>query len=158
MALAGTPALVFVLDGDQFCVDNAAVANVLTDADLRPTDSAEQTAVAELSVRGTPVTVLDVAHLFGAPTDRDTDGRQVVVFNGLTEGRGVGWLVDDVRNVVRLDESALSDPPRTARHIRGHLAYDDRTTIWLDADSINARPASTEGGAGGDTGTATSEH
>jgi chemotaxis signal transduction protein len=158
MALAGTPALVFVLDDDQFCVDNHAVANVLTDADLRPTDSDEQTAVGELAVRGTPVTVLDVARLFGVPPDRDTTSRQVIVFNGLTEGRGVGWLVDDVRNVVRLDETDLSDPPRTARHIRGHLRYDGRTTIWLDADSINDRPASTEGGAAGDAGTATSEH
>lgn len=141
MSTDSTAVLVFVLDGDRYCVENDRVANVLGEGDLVRTAGRRRTAIGELDVAGTPVEVLDVARLFGVGDDRGYEGRLVVVFHGVTEGRAVGWLVDDVRGVERVDEGAVTPARGPLDHVEGRFDGADGTVVWLDAAAINAPPA-----------------
>jgi len=140
-----TPVLAFELDGDPYYVANRRVANVLGDGELASTEGVRATAIGELHVAGTLVEVLDVARLFGVHADRDYEDRLVVVFHGITDGRAVGWLVDDVLGVERVDEDAVTPPPADLDHVEGRVDRDGDTVVWLDAAAINAGPAGASG-------------
>lgn len=140
MSTESTAVLVFALDGGRYCVANDRVANVLGEGDLVRSGGRRRTAVGELDVAGTPVEVLDVARLFGVDDDRGYDGRFVVAFHGVTDGRAVGWLVDDVRGVERIDEAAVTPARGPLDHVEGRFDGGDGEVVWLDAAAINAPP------------------
>lgn len=135
-----TTVLVVALDGERYCVHNDRVANVLGEGELVRGEGERPTGVGELRVDGTTVEVLDVARLFGVRAERGYEGRYVVAFHGITDGRAVGWLVDDVVGVEDVDEDAVTEAPETLEHVAGRFRADGERTVWLDAAAINARP------------------
>lgn len=135
-----TPILVVDLDGERYCVRNDRVANMLGEGDLSRGGGRRPTAIGDLTVGRTTVEVLDVARLFGVREERGYEGRHVVVFNGITDGRAVGWLVDEVVGVEHVDEAAVTEAPATLDHVEGRFDRDGERTVWLDAAAINASP------------------
>lgn len=135
-----TPVLVVTLDGERYCVRNDRVANVLGEGKLVRGDGERPTAVGELRVDDTAVEVLDVARLFGVREERGYEGRYVVAFHGITDGHAVGWLVDDVLGVERVDEDAVTEAPASLEHVVGRVREDGERTVWIDATAVNAPP------------------
>lgn len=140
MTPATTPVLVVALDGERYCVRNDRVANVLGEGELVRGEGQRPTAIGELRIDDTTVEVLDVARLFGVRDERGYEGRYVVVFHGITDGCAVGWLVDEVVGVERVDDDAVTEAPETLAHVEGRIREDGDRTVWLDATAINAPP------------------
>lgn len=135
-----TTVLVVTLDGERYCVSNDRVANVLGEGELARGEGERPTVVGELRVDDTAVEVLDVARLFGVREERGYEGRYVVAFHGITDGRAVGWLVDDVVGVERVDEDAVTAAPASLDHVEGRFRDDGERTVWIDAAAVNAPP------------------
>ncbi len=98
--------LSFALAGEGYAVDLGAIQEIVVPPPVTPVPRAARSVLGVCSVRGQLVTVVDLRHCLGLPTEAPTRRRRILL--GRTEDDEVmGLLVDEVRQVVRLLPSEL---------------------------------------------------
>ena len=134
--------LVFELGDDRYCVELARVTNVVDGGSLDAVDVGPDFLAGRMSVSSETLRVIDLKHLFGVTAsvryDGELDeGEHVVVFDSRTDDDVDAWLVDEVRNTVSVDVSAVNAASGPATHVEGTVRTDDGETVWVDAEAIN---------------------
>lgn len=129
----------FVIDREEFGVEILRVQEIIRLVDITRVPHAPVFVEGVINLRGKIVPVIDLRKRFQLsrrPADKDT--RIIVV--ELVD-RVVGFMVDSVREVIRVDREVIEPPPDLAigidaHYITGVAKLDDRLLILLDLDEV----------------------
>lgn len=135
--------LTFALEDRRYCVGADSVASVLGVTDDQSVASARDPWHAgTVSVADDRVRVVDLPRAFNSATRTTTriETPKLLVFTLTdTEGRHVGWLVDDIDATRTVRTSDLESTRTSSRlaHVRGRLEIDGDEVVWLDERAIH---------------------
>lgn len=129
----------FVLGGEEFGADILTVREIIRPTAFTCLPQAPASVEGIINLRDRVVPVVDLRKQFGfAAKERDRAARIIVVE---LDDRVVGFLVDEVREVIRIEMSVTEPPPDLATsidaaYITGLAKLDDRMVILLDLNAV----------------------
>jgi purine-binding chemotaxis protein CheW len=129
----------FVIDREEFGVEILRVQEIIRLVEITRVPHAPAFVEGVINLRGKIVPVIDLRKRFHLATrDADKDTRIIVVE---LADRVVGFMVDSVREVIRVDRDVIEPPPDLAigidaHYITGVAKLDDRLLIILDLDEV----------------------
>lgn len=129
----------FVIDREEFGVEILRVQEIIRLVDITRVPHAPAFVEGVINLRGKIVPVIDLRKRFRLATrEADQDTRIIVL--ELVD-RVVGFMVDSVREVIRVDRRLIEPPPDLAigidaHYITGVAKLDDRLLIILDLDEV----------------------
>jgi chemotaxis signal transduction protein len=133
--------LEFSLGDEYYCLDIEYVEEIVKrDAVTRVPNTADFVD-GVVDLRGQITTILEPKEMM----DIETEGEQnlIIVFDpDKFEDQGaVGWVVDEVRQVVPITESEVNSPPVDAEYINGVIDREeyDQFVIWIEPDDALAQ-------------------
>ena len=129
----------FRLGGEEFGLDVFAVHEILRYQEPTAVPRAPAFVEGVLDVRGTLVPVVDLRRRFELPQIAYGDDTRIVLVD--FGGERLGLVVDEVTEVLRAPETAVSPPPRyvrglAAEFVRGIVRLEGRLVVLLDIDRI----------------------
>jgi purine-binding chemotaxis protein CheW len=134
--------LTFQIAGEHYALDIEHIVEIVQPRDATRVPNSDRSIVGIISLRGTIVTIVDVRQRLRhppAPAD-GPDTRVIVVQFG---GETIGFVVDRVLRVVKIDRGAIEPHPivHSSEHsdaIRGVFRHANALTILLDFDKLLA--------------------
>jgi len=129
----------FVVENEEFGVDILKVQEIIRTVDITRVPKSPDFVEGVINLRGKIVPVIDLRKRFGiGKKDRDNETRIIVV--ELTD-KVVGFLVDKVKEVIRVEKSIIEPPPELttnidSSYITGVAKLQDRLLILLDLDRV----------------------
>jgi purine-binding chemotaxis protein CheW len=131
-------ALEFALGDEYYCLDIDYVEEIVKRETVTRVPNTEDYVEGVVDLRGQITTILNPK----AMMDIDSDGTEnlIVVFDaGVFEEQGaMGWIVDEVRQVVPVAESEVNTAPVDGEYINGVVDRDgeDEFVIWIEPDDV----------------------
>ncbi len=129
----------FVIENEEFGVDILKVQEIIRTVDITRVPKSPEFVEGVINLRGKIVPVIDLRKRFGmARKDRDNDTRIIVV--ELID-KVVGFLVDKVKEVIRVEKTVIEPPPElttsiNSSYITGVAKLQDRLLILLDLNKV----------------------
>lgn len=138
-SVAQVQIVTFRLGPDEFGLDVFTVHEILRTQPVRAVPRAPAFVEGVIDVRGTLVPVLDLRTRFEVAADA-AQGESRIVIAQFGDDR-LGLVVDAVTEVLRVPETAVSEPPAyfrglAAEYIRGIVHLPERLVIVLDLDRV----------------------
>lgn len=130
----------FVIAAEQYALDIEHIVEIVRPRAATRVPNAEASVVGIISLRGTIVTLVDVRQrLRHPPAGEATDDTRVIVVD--YHGEAVGFVVDRVLRVIKIDATAVEPHPvvHASEHedcIRGVFRHSGALTILLDFDKL----------------------
>ena len=129
----------FKVGGEEFGLDVFQVHEILRFTEPTPMPKAPAFVEGVLDVRGTLVPVVDLRKRFEVHELRYDDDTRIVLVD--FQGERLGLVVDEVSEVMRVPETAVSPPPQyvkglAAEFIRGIVRMENRLVVLLDLERI----------------------
>jgi purine-binding chemotaxis protein CheW len=128
----------FRLAGEEYAIDILQVQEIVMLSKITRMPKAPRFLEGVVNLRGRMVPIIDMRKRFELPeASHDEDTRIIIV----DIGEIVGIVVDGVRDVIRLRDSAISPPPDmikgiSAAYLLGIGRFDDRLLIMLDLERV----------------------
>jgi purine-binding chemotaxis protein CheW len=132
--------LEFKLGTETYSVSIDYVTEIVDVGELTKVPNAPSYVEGVMDLRGRTTSIVDPKAVFGL--DDDGESRRIIVFDPdiVQEQSAVGWLVDEVFQVVQVDpEQVDRSPGDDAGSIRGVVKRDDDFVIWVDPAVVHAR-------------------
>lgn len=130
--------LEFDLGDDAYCVTIGHVTEIVDMGDLTPVPNAPDHVRGVMDLRGNTTTIVDPKTLLDL-TVEDGDRRIIVFDSSLFEDdRSVGWMVDNVREVVSVSQEDVDPSPTDGEHIHGILKREEGFVIWVEPSELHA--------------------
>lgn len=129
----------FFIGGEEFGVEILNVQEIIKPVQITRVPNAPAGVEGVINLRGRVLPVIDLRTRFGLPQrDTDKDTRIVVVE---LRTKVVGFLVDRVQEVIRLDPATFEPAPALATgvkaaFIRGVAKLEDRLLILVDLEKV----------------------
>ena len=129
----------FKLGDEEFGVDILKVQEIIRMMPITRVPNAPVFVEGVINLRGKVIPVIDMRKRFGlSPCERDNQTRIEVMD---LEGQIVGFVVDAVSEVLRINESTVEPPPAVvagigAEYMKGVGKLKDRLLILLDLDKL----------------------
>jgi purine-binding chemotaxis protein CheW len=129
----------FVIENEEFGVDILKVQEIIRTVEITRVPKSPEFVEGVINLRGKIVPVVDLRKRFGiARKERDNETRIIVV--ELVD-KVVGFLVDKVKEVIRVEKSIIEPPPElttniSTNYITGVAKLQDRLLILLDLDRV----------------------
>lgn len=129
--------LEFDLGSETYGVDIQSVAEVVTMEETTGLPDAPPHLVGVMDLRGTTTAIVDPKTVFGLEGEH---GGRVIVFDdaAFDDGRPVGWVVDEVSQVVQVDPETVEEAPVDEDAIRGVVRRSEEFVIWVDPTTATA--------------------
>ena len=132
--------LEFRLGSNEYCIDIEYIEEVVELDGNGLTDLPNSASYIEgvMDLRGETTTIVDPKRVLNV---RGEGGERVIVLDTerLERNGAVGWLVDEVDQVVPVDSSNVDEEPvEDADEIRGMLKRDGEFVLWLDPTKIES--------------------
>jgi purine-binding chemotaxis protein CheW len=129
----------FVLDGSVYGIDILKVQEINKVKEWTPVPHADDFVLGILSLRGSIVTILDLAKKLGLRQTRITENSRTIILS--SQGECVGFLVDRIGSVTPANWDQVSDPPpnvnnRQGCFLEGVLKTDNGLIAILDVERI----------------------
>ncbi|KAA9410310.1 purine-binding chemotaxis protein CheW [Haloarcula hispanica] len=130
--------LEFALGDEYYCLDIDYVEEIVKRETVTRVPNTEDYVEGVVDLRGQITTILNPKEMM----DIDSDGTEnlIVVFDaGVFEEQGaMGWIVDEVRQVVPVAESEVNTAPVDGEYINGVVDRDgeDEFVIWIEPDDV----------------------
>lgn len=131
----------FELGGEEFAVDILSVQEINRMMPLTRVPQSPSDVEGVINLRGKIIPVVDLRKRFGMPTAERTENNRIIVIE--MTGRVLGFVVDRVHEVLRIDRSIVEPAPQVTSSIDssfilgvGKLA--DRLLILLDLPRLFA--------------------
>lgn len=134
----------FEVGDEEYAIDILAVQEINRMMPITRVPQSPPSVEGVINLRGRIIPVVDLRQRFGlAAGQRDGDARIVVVD---VASRVLGFIVDKVNEVLRVDSSIVEPAPSLAAgaqadYVRGVGKLDDRLLILLDLDRLFAAQA-----------------
>ena len=131
----------FVLNEEEFGVDILKVQEIIRIVELTRVPNAPHFVEGVINLRGRIVPVIDLRKRFGLPQNEFDKNSRIVI--GAVNNLVVGFLVDKVKEVLRVPKAVIEPPPEITStihtdYIIGVAKLDDRLLIVLDLEKILA--------------------
>lgn len=129
----------FVIENEEFGVDILRVQEIIRPVAITRVPNAPTFVEGVINLRGRIVPVIDLRKRFGLPhRERDQNTRIVVVE---LNDKVVGFMMDAVKEVIRVDRGVIEPPPDLAigidaHYIKGVAKLEDRLLILLDLNEV----------------------
>jgi purine-binding chemotaxis protein CheW len=129
----------FVIENEEFGVDILKVQEIIRTVEITRVPKSPEFVEGVINLRGKIVPVIDLRKRFGINRkERDNETRIIVV--ELID-KVVGFLVDKVKEVIRVEKSIIEPPPElttniSTNYITGVAKLQDRLLILLDLDRV----------------------
>lgn len=129
----------FEIAGEEFGVDILKVQEIIHVVDMTQVPSSPEFVEGVINLRGQIIPVINLRHRFGFPArEKDRQTRIVVVE---LASKTVGFLVDRVQEVLRVETTVIEPPPElvtniTTQYITGVAKLEGRLLILLDLDAV----------------------
>ncbi len=139
--------LTFAIGNEEYAIPIDSVVEIMTPSEITRVPNAPRNISGIISLRGTIVTILDVASKLGhEAVSADLDTRIVVVRDAVGSA---GFIVDKVLRVVKLpaeelDSEPVATPASRNDLIKGVFRRNDNLSILLDIDRLVGDDASDE--------------
>jgi len=132
--------LEFELGSESYAVDIAHVAEIVDVNDLTVVPNSAPHVEGVMDLRGKTTTIIDPKAVFGI---RDDGARKrIVVFDReqTADGKPVGWIVDEVDQVVEVDPDDVESSPVDDADdaVRGVIKRDGDFVIWVRPTVLDA--------------------
>ena len=125
-----TRVLEFALGDERYCLDIEYVEEIVKRETVTRVPNTPDHVEGVVDLRGQITTVLDPKVLF----DIDVEGSEelIVVFDpdGFEDQGAIGWLVDDVNQVMPVADSEVNESPIDQDHVNGVVDRDGEFVIW----------------------------
>jgi len=125
-----TRVLEFALGDERYCLDIDHVEEIVKRETVTRVPNTPEYVQGVVDLRGQITTILDPKVLF----DIDVEGSEelIVVFDpdGFEDQGAIGWLVDDVNQVMPVADSEVNDSPVDQDHVEGVVDRDGEFVIW----------------------------
>lgn len=129
----------FVIENEEFGVDILKVQEIIRPIEITRVPNAPVFIEGVINLRGRIVPIVDMRRRFDLPErEKDKDTRIVVVE---LRNKVVGFVMDAVKEVIRVERSVIEPPPDLAvgidaQYIKGVAKLDDRLLILLDLEEV----------------------
>jgi len=127
----------FIVDKEEYCVDILKVQEIIRVVNITKMPNAPVFVEGVINLRGKVIPVIDFRKRFnlGGSADVSDENRRIVVV--IIDGVTIGFIVDQVSQVFKLNPEQIAPPPETVRSkdadcISGVGMLDDRLLILLD--------------------------
>jgi purine-binding chemotaxis protein CheW len=131
----------FLVENEEFAVDIQQVQEIIRMTDITRVPQTPDYVEGMINLRGSVLPVLDMRKRFGIAAKEADDATSILVVD--VDGEKTGVIVDDVREVLRLNRSAIEPPPPViagvdAAFIRGvgKRGAGKRMLILLDLQQV----------------------
>ncbi|AAV46409.1 purine-binding chemotaxis protein CheW [Haloarcula quadrata] len=130
--------LEFALGDEYYCLDIDYVEEIVKRESVTRVPNTDDYVEGVVDLRGQITTILNPKEMM----DIESDGSEnlIVVFDaGVFEEQGaMGWIVDEVRQVVPVAESEVNTAPVDGDYINGVVDRDgeDEFVIWIEPDDV----------------------
>ncbi|WP_254278999.1 chemotaxis protein CheW [Haloarcula marina] len=132
--------LEFSLGDEYYCLDIEYVEEIVKRETVTRVPNTPDYVDGVVDLRGQITTILEPKEMMDI--DEAGDQSLIVVFDPemFEEQGAVGWVVDEVRQVVPVAESEVNDPPVDAEYINGVVDREDHDqfVIWVEPDDALA--------------------
>lgn len=134
--------LEFRLDGQAYCVGIDYVTEIVDMGDLTPIPNAPEHVQGVMDLRGETTAIVDPKvrlELEGMVGDR------IIIFDSAVfdDDRAVGWAVDSVREVARVDPESVDEPPVDRAHVRSIIKREEGFVVWIDPGEMESTDSQT---------------
>jgi len=130
--------LEFELGSETYAVDIAHVAEIVDVNDLTVVPNAPRHVEGVMDLRGKTTTIVDPKSVFGI--DDDGARQRIVVFDQdhTIGGKAVGWIVDEVEQVVEVDREDVEPSPVDDDAVHGVIKREGEFVIWVRPTVLDA--------------------
>ncbi len=135
--------LAFELAGEQYAIDIEHVVEIVTPRPVTRVPNADPSIVGIISLRGMIVTLIDVRGRLHHPP-AEAKGADVRVVVTESDGENVGFVVDRVLRVVKVDAGSIDPHPvvhtsENDESVRGVFRNAEALTMLLDLEKLLGR-------------------
>ena len=130
--------LEFALGEETYCVSIDYVTEIVDIGDLTKVPNSPPHVRGVMDLRGRTTSIVDPKVVFDI--DEDGQHKRIIVFDPeIIEDQGaVGWLVDEVSQVVSVDPANVDEAPgKDDDAIVGVVKRDDDFVIWVDPRAVH---------------------
>jgi purine-binding chemotaxis protein CheW len=129
----------FVVENEEFGVDILKVQEIIRTVEITRVPKSPAFVEGVINLRGKIVPVIDLRTRFGIEK-KAHDGETRIIVVELPD-KVVGFLVDKVKEVIRVEKNVIEPPPElttniSANYITGVAKLQDRLLILLDLDKV----------------------
>ena len=129
----------FIIEKEEFGIDILNVQEIIKPVDITRVPNARSYVKGVINLRGRIVPVVDLRTRFQLPYRQPDKNTRIVVVE--LEDKVVGFLMDEVRQVIRIDKHVIEPPPPQAtgvdsNYLRGVAKLDDRLLTLLDLNNL----------------------
>ena len=140
-AAATGQVLEFTLGTETYCVDIDYVTEIVDVGELTALPNAPEYVDGVMDLRGRTTAIVNPKAIFDID-DGDSDTQRIIVFDPeiIADRKATGWLVDEVKQVVKLDDETVEEAPEGGRDaVRGVIKQDDNEafTVWTDPQAVH---------------------
>ncbi|MFB6122821.1 MAG: chemotaxis protein CheW [Haloferacaceae archaeon] len=124
--------LEFELGDETYCVDIAHVAEIVDVDELTVVPNSPRHVEGVMDLRGKTTSIVDPKSVFGIRDDRES--KRIVVFDPdqAEDSEAVGWLVDEVDQVVAITPDDVEPAPGDGSDaVQGVIKRDGEFVIWV---------------------------
>lgn len=129
----------FKIAEEEFGVDILKVQEIIRMMPITRVPNSPSFVEGVINLRGKVIPVIDMRKRFGIDSCSHDNDTRIGVMD--LQGQVVGFVVDAVREVLRINESTVEPPPAVvsgigSEYMRGVGKLDDRLLILLDLDKL----------------------
>lgn len=129
----------FVIENEEFGVDILKVQEIIRMVEITRVPKSPDFVEGVINLRGKIVPVIDLRKRFGIDKKEQDNETRIIVVE--LPDKVVGFLVDKVKEVIRVEKSVIEPPPElttnvSANYITGVAKLEDRLLILLDLDKV----------------------
>ncbi len=125
----------FCINNEEYGIDILNVQEIIRPMDMTRVPNAPDFIEGVINLRGKIVPVVDLRQRFNLSSRKRDESSRIIVVE--LSGKVVGFLVDKVREVLRVEQAIIEPPPELTtnidvRYITGVAKLKDRLLILLD--------------------------
>ena len=129
----------FVIESEEFGIDILKVQEIIRPVAITRVPNAPTFVEGVINLRGRIVPVVDLRKRFGLPARAQDQHTRIIVVELID--RVVGFMMDAVKEVIRVDKSVIEPAPELAigidtEYIKGVAKLDDRLLILLELEEV----------------------
>lgn len=129
----------FNIGDEEFGIDIMIVKEIIRMIDITRVPNTHSYVHGVINLRGKVVPIIDLRKRLGMPSKEISQHTRIIVIE--LESNMIGFIVDQVNEVIRIDSTATEEPPRLETNINSDFIKSlsklkDRLLILLDLEKI----------------------
>jgi purine-binding chemotaxis protein CheW len=135
--------VIFSINEEEFGLDIENISSIERMLEIFKIPNAPGYIEGLANLRGKVYTIFNLRKRFNLPCPEFDDNTKVIITNN--SASEIGIIVDEVKEIVKLDESAFEPAPKALstlkeRFLSGTAKLDDRLVLMLDLEKVLTEP------------------